>query len=344
MVTMKMTMNGSESKRWTQGALAALLGLALTACGNNNEAGGEAEAAAASPASSPVSSAAPAASAAPAELTIKHQLGETAVQHHPQKVVVFDFGVLDSLDKLGVEVAGVPQANIPPYLSKYESKDYANVGSLKEPDLEQISAIDPDLILISGRQSDYYEELSKLGPTVFMGVDSARYMDSFEENTETLGRIFGKEKEVEAELKKVEDSIQTLKDKVSAEGKNALIILANEGNISAYGSGSRFGMIHDVFGFKEADANIEASTHGQSVTFEYVAEKNPDYLFVIDRGAAMSGDAPASKELVENELVKGTNAYKNGHIVYLDANYWYLSGGGLESVAAMVDEVAAALK
>ena len=42
-------------------------------------------------------------------------------------------------------------------------------------------------------------------------------------------------------------------------------MLVNEGQLSAYGKGSRFGLIHDTFGFKAADDKIEASTHGQSV-------------------------------------------------------------------------------
>jgi iron complex transport system substrate-binding protein len=53
---------------------------------------------------------------------------------------------------------------------------------------------------------------------------------------------------------------------------------------------------------------------------------------------------PASKELIENDLVKGTNAYKNGKIIYLAPNYWYLSGGGLLSVEAMVGEVSATVE
>ncbi|HWO96285.1 MAG TPA: siderophore ABC transporter substrate-binding protein [Bacillus sp. (in: firmicutes)] len=273
------------------------------------------------------------------ELTIKHQLGETVVPKNPKKVVVFDFGVLDSLDKLGVEVTGVPQANIPSYLSKYEDSKYENVGGLKEPDFEKISEIAPDLIIISGRQQDSYEEFSKIAPTIFMGVDTANYMESYEKNATTLGEIFGKEDEVKAELAKVEEAAQKLNEKAAASGKNALIVLANEGNLSAYGAGSRFGIIHDVFGFTPADKNIEVSTHGQNVSFEYIAEKNPDYLFVIDRGAAVAEGESSAKQLIENELVKNTKAYKDGNIVYLDPDFWYLSGGGLVSVAEMVKEV-----
>src|SRR6478672_1412681 len=55
------------------------------------------------------------------EMTVTHELGETTVPTHPKKVVVFDMGTLDTLDKLGVEVAAVPHEGLPSYLSKYES-------------------------------------------------------------------------------------------------------------------------------------------------------------------------------------------------------------------------------
>ena len=144
----------------------------------------------------------------------------------------------------------------------------------------------------------------------------------------------------------IESSIKALHDKVTASGKNVLVVLTNEGKLSAYGAGSRFGVIHDVFGFTPSDANIEVSTHGQSVSFEYVMEQNPDYLFVVDRSAVVagSGEAVPAKQVIENDLVKNTTAYKEGHIVYLDPNYWYLSGGGLESIQEMIKEVDASVQ
>lgn len=280
------------------------------------------------------------------EIVIKHKLGETKVKKNPQNVVVFDYGVLDTLDQLGVEVAGVPQEGVPPYLEKYNDAKYTNVGGLKEADFEKVNAMSPDLIIISGRLSDSYEELSKIAPTIYMAVDTEDYMNSLTENVKTLGEIFGKATEAEQALASIEASAQALKDKVTAAGKNALIVLTNEGKLSAYGAGSRFGVIHDVFGFKPADANIEVSTHGQSVSFEYVMETNPDYLFVVDRSAVVagSGEAAPAKQVIENDLVKNTTAYKEGHIVYLDPNYWYLSGGGLESIQEMIKEVDASVE
>lgn len=151
-------------------------------------------------------------------MTVKHQLGETKVKTNPKKVVVFDMGALDTLDKFGVEVAAVPHDGLPKYLSSYKDTT-ENAGGLKEPDFEKINELAPDLILISGRQSEAYEELSKIAPTVFVGVDTTKYMESFKENVTLLGKIFGKEDEAAKELATVEEHINALKEKVPADKK-----------------------------------------------------------------------------------------------------------------------------
>lgn len=276
-------------------------------------------------------------------ITVEHELGETEVPKNPEKVVVFDYGILDTLDKLGIEVAGVAKGNIPAYLEKYESDEYENIGSLKEPDFEKIAEIDPDVIIISGRQATVYDQLEELAPTVHLGVDTTRYMDSFKENMNTVGEIFNKQSEIEEELAAIEDSIASLNERASEADQNALIILSNDDKISAYGSNSRFGLIHDVFGVPTVDDSIEASTHGMNVTFEYVMEQDPDLLYVVDRTAVVGGESSA-KQIVENELVKNTKAYENDNIVYLNPDYWYLSGGGLVSVTEMVKEIDASIK
>ncbi|MBO8142616.1 MAG: siderophore ABC transporter substrate-binding protein [Firmicutes bacterium] len=276
-------------------------------------------------------------------MVIRHELGETVLDERPERVVVFDFGSLDTLSRLGVEVVGLPKQLVPAYLAQYEDDRYANVGSLTEPALERVYALQPDLIIISGRQRDLYEEFRAIAPTIYVAVDTARYMESFEENVRLLATIFGKEQEAEAELAKIRQAVDALRADVAAKGGRALVTLANDGKVSAYGRGSRFGLIHDVFGFPPVDEGIVSSTHGQSISFEYILEKDPEYLFVIDRTAAIAGKSSA-QAVVENELVRMTRAYQNGHIVYLDPQIWYLAGGGLESVARMVEEVHAALK
>src|SRR5699024_9576054 len=187
-----------------------------------------------------------------------------------------------------------------------------------------------------------YDQLEELAPTVYLGVDTTRYMDTFEENVENIGQIFDKEAEVEEALENIDKDIDSLQSKAEASDKNGLIILANDDKISAYGPSSRFGLIHDVFGVPAVDEDIEVSTHGANVSFEYVVEQDPDILYVVDRSAAI-GEGSAAKQVVENDLMEKTKAMKNDDIVYLDPDFWYLSGGGLVSVAEMLDEVDASL-
>lgn len=275
-------------------------------------------------------------------VTITHISGETEVTKNPKKVIVFDYGVLDALDALEVEAIGVVKASLPDYLKKYDSDNYEAVGSLKEPDMEKIYEMQPDLIIISGRQATYYEELSKIAPTINLNIVSEDYMGSFTENMNTLGQIFDKEKEVKNKLAEVEKSIKKLNEKATEKNVNALITLANDGEFSVYGEGSRFGIIHQEFGINPVDTTIEDSTHGVKSTFEYIVEKNPNYLFVVDR-TAVTGGSKSAKELFENELMKKTDAYKNGNIVYLDAAVWYTAIGGFTSTQTMVDEVSNAV-
>ncbi|WP_430742780.1 siderophore ABC transporter substrate-binding protein [Bacillus atrophaeus] len=276
------------------------------------------------------------------QITVKHDLDKngTKVTKNPKKVVVFNFGILDTLDKLGLQgsVAGLPKNSLPDYLSSYKNDKYTDVGSLKEPDFEKVADLEPDLIIISGRQSDSYKEFSKIAPTIYLDIDSAKYMESFKSNTETIGKIFNKEDEVKSQLAKIDDSISDVKKTAEKVNKKGLVIMANDGKISAFGPKSRYGLIHDVFGVTPADQNIEASTHGQSVSYEYISKTNPDYLFVVDRGTAI-GETSSTKQVVENDYVKKVNAVKNDHVVYLDSATWYLSGGGLESMAQMIKEV-----
>ena len=274
-------------------------------------------------------------------MTIEHELGTSEIEKNPEKVVVFDFGVLDTFKKLGLEdkVVGVAQAGvIPSYIDEFASEDYANIGSLKEPDFEKIAELDPDLILISGRQSEVYDQLQEIAETVFIGVDTENYMDSFTENVTTIGEMFGKESEVEDALAEIDDTIASVNEKAEEADKNALIILANDDKISAYGPSSRFGIIHDVFGVPAVDEGIEVSTHGSNVSFEYVTEQDPDVLYVIDRGAVVGGESSA-KQVVENKLMERTKAFQNDDIYYLDPEFWYLSGGGLISVQEMANQI-----
>ena len=243
---------------------------------------------------------------------------------------------------MGVEILGLPKNNIPEYLSKFNDDKYEDVGTLFEPDFEKIYELDPDVIFISARQSEVYEELNEIAPTVFFQVDGSNYLESVKNNMKILGQIFNKEQFIEEELANISSEIEKVNKEVKGRGVNALVVMANDGSISAYGEGSRFGIIHKEFGFTPVDPNIEVANHGQAITFEYILEKNPDYIFVIDRAATTGGNITA-EQVFDNDLIKETEAYRNGRIVYLTSQIWYVASGGLQGTNVMIEDIQQAL-
>ncbi|MBD1421294.1 siderophore ABC transporter substrate-binding protein [Sphingobacterium chuzhouense] len=279
-------------------------------------------------------------------VTVEHLSGSTPVKMNPENVVVLHFGALDTYDELDLQpyVKGIALSNTPKYLSSFASGDgLVDVGTIKEANIEKVNAVEPDLIIIGGRMAANYDELSKVAPTINLDIDMSNYWTSFKSNQQIIGKLYNKEEQVEKELEDIEKRIAAIKEKADASNKKALIVLTNEGRMSAYGKGSRFGIIHDVFGIQPADSNIEASTHGQSVSNEFIKEVNPDILFVIDRGAAIKRET-AGLEQFANPLIQQTNAYKNDKIIFLNPEIWYLSGGGLKSIKLMLDEIEEAIK
>lgn len=269
--------------------------------------------------------------------------GDTvSVPRDSKKLVVFDYGALDVLQYIGAQeaVIGVAGQNLPDYLKEYEDK--ASVGTVKEPNLEAIHALKPDLIVISGRQLDFKEELSKIAPTLYLTTDPEDYFASAEENAVQLASIYGKTEVVHDAFAGIDQQRDTLVSEVEKHNWNALFVMLNEGQLSAYGPGSRFGMIYDGFGFKPADKELDDATHGQSISYEYLLEVNPDVLFVLDRSKAIGGDE-SDHQLLENDVVRKTKASEEGRIITVQSNIWYLATGGIHATEEMIQDVSAVI-
>lgn len=269
---------------------------------------------------------------------------EVEVTKNPERVVVLDYGTLDILDELDVEstVVGVPQNGLPSYLEEFKDEKYTNIGGVKEFNFETINELNPDLIIIEGRQADSLEELSKIAPTVYLGSEGSDYMNRLKANLDVIGDIFDKKDAVNEKLTAIEDRIKAINEKVISENLDATFAMVVDGSMSVFGQGSRYNFLFNELGFRSTDESIEVSNHGQSISFEYLADKNPSYLFVVDKGEITGSNTPA-KDIVENEIVKNTDTYKNGNIVYLNSQAWYVGGAGFKAVDTMISDVENAL-
>lgn len=318
-------------KKITAILLMALMVLSLTACGNqtakdNNSSEGSTE---------------------PTSVTITTLNGQKEqtqleVPYNPERIAILDLAALDIIDSIGVgdKVVGMAQTSID-YLSQYsENKSIKNLGTIKEADIEAVMECEPDIIFIGGRLSASYDKLSEIAPVVYLSTDSSiGLVESTLKNAKTIASIFGKENEVEDKVNQYNDRINNLKN--IASGKNALVGMTTSGSFNILGNDGRCSIIGNEIGFNNLGATGNTSTHGNEASFETVVAKNPEYIFVMDRDKAIgTAGAASAKEIVENDLVKSTPAYKNNHIVYLEnPNVWYTAEGGIQALDMMLKDL-----
>ncbi len=267
---------------------------------------------------------------------------ELEVPYDPQRIAILDMAALDILMSLGLDgrVVGSASTSLS-YLQDVVTREgVANLGTIKEADLEAVMACEPDVIFIGGRLSGSYDALSEIAPVVYLSTDSEiGVVESVRRNATTIASMFGLEAQVEDLMAGFDERIAALN--AFAEGKTAIVGLVTSGSFNVLGSDGRCSIISVEIGFENLGDGDVTATHGNESSFELIVELDPDYMFVLDRDAAIATEgAQLAQEIVENELVMGTDVYANGNIVYLaNPAVWYTAEGGITALDIMLSDL-----
>lgn len=267
---------------------------------------------------------------------------ELTVPYNPERIAVLDMASLDIIDSLGYgdKVVGTATTSLE-YLIKYaQDNNIANLGTIKEADLEEVMACEPDVIFIGGRLAESYDTLSEIAPVVYLATDTEiGVVESVRKNAKIIASMFGAQEKVDELMAGFDERITKLKE--TAEGKNAIVGMCTSGSFNVLGNDGRCSIIGVEIGFENLGNSDITSTHGNEASFELIVEKNPDYIFVMDRDAAIGKEgAQLAKDIMENDLVKGTDAYKNGNMVYLaNPAVWYTAEGGINALDIMLSDL-----
>ncbi len=259
--------------------------------------------------------------------------GTVTVPVNPKNVVALDNRTFETLADWGIKLAAVPKGVMPadsPYVIDDSVQD---IGSHNEPNLEIIAAADPELVIVGQRFSGYYEDIKALVPNaavINLNFDVSEKSDTpgdnlvngLKDSTIALGQIFDKNEEA-AQL--VADFEKATEDAKSAyNGTDTIIsVVVSGGEIgfSAPRSGRVWGPMYEVFGWVSAlEVNGSTSNHqGDDISVEAIAQSNPDWIFVLDRDAAISStqDAVPAQDVINNSpALQNTTAVTEGQIIY----------------------------
>ena len=284
--------------------------------------------------------------------------GPVTVPVNPQKVISLDNRTYETLSNWGIELVAAPKGVMPADSPYVTDESVLDIGNHREPNLEIIAAADPDLVIIGQRFASYYEEIKKLVPNaavIDLNFDVSEEADKPGENlvsglkdsTVALGKIFDKNKEAEQLTADFDQAIEAVKSAYN--GTDTIMsVVVSGGNIgfSAPHSGRVWGPMYEVFGWVPAlDIDNTTSDHqGDDISVEAIAQSNPDWIFVLDRDAAVSSvtDAvPAQDVIDQSPALQNVTAVSEGHIVYAPADTY--TNESIQTYLELFGDIAKAL-
>ena len=233
-------------------------------------------------------------------------------------VVATSVAVTEILDKLGVEVSGVPTTS---YELPKSTKDATKVGSPMNPDLEIIKSLNPTCVVsVDTLGSDFEKQFTENNiPSMFVNLST---VDGLKETIVNLGEKFDKsEKAVEiiAELENKENELNLSKKENK---EDILILFGAPGSVMVSTDNSYVGNLVKIAGGNNIFES-ESSSFIQ-VNMEEIIKRNPDKILI------MTHSVPdEAKKTVEEEFAKATwqqlDAIKNNKVYYLENGYFGMS-------------------
>ncbi|MFC9935284.1 siderophore ABC transporter substrate-binding protein [Glutamicibacter sp. NPDC127525] len=302
-----------SSMKLRAAALLSIAALSLTACGSATDTAAEAKA------------------GDTKTVTITDNEGEKKIEVPAKSVVATDNRTFETLDSWGIKLTAGAVSLMPDTISYTKDENILDLGSHKEPNLESVVTVDPDLIINGQRYTQHAAKFKELAPEAAIISLDPREGEPFDTELErqvtTLGEIFGKQ----AEAKKLVEDFEAAEKRVTdAYDKDQTVmgLIASGGELgySAPTTGRTVGPMFDFLGLTPALKLDESSTdhEGDDVSVEAIAKSNPDWIIVMDRDAAVEADGadyqPAKDLLEKSEALQNVTASKESQVVVMPAD------------------------
>lgn len=335
-------------------AVLAISGLALAACGGDDSGSDDATTTTA------------AATAAPAESggtrTVDTVNGPIEVPADPQRIVVTGYNETEDLLSLGIEPIAVAY-DPPSFYPEFEHERITNEAF--EIQLEQIVALDPDLIIgVEWSTQAMYDELAAIAPTVvFPTTKFAAWQEMYLATAEVVGKSAEAQAQIDAFDAEIEAAAGEYADIVAGTTMNFFRPLTGGApELQVMGNGEFHDFFFDALGIKHSEA-VESGT---SADGESRIEASPEQIELLDADVLFRGrfgvrdangdivttdETRAAANAYADELAAGAlwgnlEVVKGGHVVDVPVEHWnegriIAAGLILDDILATLDDLAA---
>ena len=194
------------------------------------------------------------------------------------------------------------------------------MGTIAEPELEQIAALEPDLVLSNAvRHADIYDQLSAIAPTVYAEAIGETWEDNLRLAGEALGRSDQAEQMLSGYAQRAAEVGALYGDPAATEV--SVVRFLDGSAVRLYGEGSFIG---DV-GFARPEVQRTSETFVE-VGPEQIGRADGDLLF-----SAAYGDEgrTAAGAVTAGGLWQGLTAVQRGRAFEVSDDRWFLAIGPL---------------
>lgn len=313
--------------RFSTITLISVFALSLAACGKttNTESAALAAPAAASPAAT---------AKADGKITVQDAVGTVELPKKPERIVAMEFSFTDDLVSLGVQPVGVADDSSPDLLMdsvKGLLKTYTSVGSRYEPNIELISSLKPDLIIVDvNKHKAAIPQLKGIAPVLVLDDYTANY-EQMLKNVTIIGKAIGKEDEAKKRIAEHQTKVDTMKKKLTAANVKVIPAVVNPKGFFAHSDHAYSGSFLAMLGYTDPVKNDAAYPQ---LTLEQLVETNPQVLFVMPTEKVTIVD-----EWQKNPLWQKIDAVANKKVFTVERRDWSLSRGLLDSEKILDDIV-----
>lgn len=184
---------------------------------------------------------------------VRHAYGETTVERQPEGIVALDAGELDTVMYLGLTPVGAVEfdaARFPAHM-RDRAGQIQVVGSLDEPDIEAIIALQPDLVISSALRHDetVYDNITATAPAVFSSGPGVTFKHNFKLYAQALGR----EVEARALIDRYEDGVRALNAALPNPRPTTTIVQIRADHVRYYQRANFLGQVLTDLGFPRND-------------------------------------------------------------------------------------------
>lgn len=255
--------------------------------------------------------------------------GEVEVPTNPQRVVVLDGPQLDACLAVGVTpigaVTGFAGADFPAYLGDL-TEGIENVGTISEPNLEQIINLKPDLILGSKlRNEDIHDTLMEIAPTIFSDQVSDDWRGNFTIFTDALNKTSEAEEVSAAYDARLEEFQAATEGERDSWVISVVRFLAD--HVRLYNDTSFVGTILAGAGLTRPESQTGPDPDRgifKIISQEQIHLADGTHIFTCAYGAVEDSTAG---DFVKSPLWDSLEAVQNDKVYWVDDDFWMVAVG-----------------